>query len=75
METKTNIQQNKFMHLEESMIIYGIYSAETLEKLIKQCIACITLKHYMNHYLLDDLHLHTIGILIHTVIWMYNIIL
>ena len=35
METKTNIQWNKFMHLEDSMVIYGVYNTETLEKLIK----------------------------------------
>ena len=35
METKTNIQCNKLMHLEDTMVMYGIYNAETLEKLIK----------------------------------------
>ena len=34
METKTNIQRNKLMHLEDSMVMYGVYNAETLEKLI-----------------------------------------
>ena len=34
METKTNMQHNKHMHLEDSVVIYGIYNAETLEKLI-----------------------------------------
>ena len=34
METKTNIDCNKLMHLEDSMVMYGIYNAETLEKLI-----------------------------------------
>ena len=29
METKTNIQQNKLMNLEDSMVMYGVYSAET----------------------------------------------
>ena len=27
------IQCNKLMHLEDSMVMYGIYNAETLEKL------------------------------------------
>ena len=36
MKTKTNIQCNKLMHLENTMAMYGIYNAETLEKLIKQ---------------------------------------
>ena len=36
METKTNIQQNKLMHLEDSLVMYGVYNTETLEKLIKR---------------------------------------
>ena len=35
METKANIQHNKPMHLEDSMVMYGVYNAETLEKLIE----------------------------------------
>ena len=35
MESKTNIQQNKLIYLEDSMVMYGVYSAETPEKLIK----------------------------------------
>ena len=31
---KTDIQHNRVMHLEDSMLMYGIYSAEALEKLI-----------------------------------------
>ena len=34
METKASMQHNKLMHLEDSMVIYGVYNAETLEKLI-----------------------------------------
>ena len=34
MDSKTTIQHNKLMHLEVSMVMYGIYNAETLEKLI-----------------------------------------
>ena len=34
MEPKTDIQHNKIMHLEDSMLMYGIYNAETLKKLI-----------------------------------------
>ena len=34
METKVNIQHNKLIHLEVSMVMYGVYNAETLEKLI-----------------------------------------
>ena len=33
-ETKTDIQPNKLTHLEDSMVMYGVYNAEILEKLI-----------------------------------------
>ena len=35
MNEKANIQCNKLMKLDGSMLMYGIYNAETLEKLIK----------------------------------------
>ena len=35
MESKTNIQCNKLIYLEDSMVMYGVYPAETLEKFIK----------------------------------------
>ena len=35
MDNKTNTQCNKLMQLENAMLMYGIYNAETLEKLIK----------------------------------------
>ena len=34
METKTFLQHNKIMHLEDSMVMYVIYNAKVLEKLI-----------------------------------------
>ena len=34
MQTKVNIQHNKLIHLEESMVIHVVYNAETLETLI-----------------------------------------
>ena len=34
MDNKANIQHNKLMHLENSMLMYGIYTMETLQKLI-----------------------------------------
>ena len=34
MDSKTAIQCKKLMQLENSMLMYGIYNAETLEKLI-----------------------------------------
>ena len=32
MDSKTTIQCNKLMQLENSMLMYGVYNAETLEK-------------------------------------------
>ena len=34
MENKVNLQCNKLMHIEDSMVMYGVYNAATLEKLI-----------------------------------------
>ena len=34
MDSKATIQHNKLMELENSMLMYGVYNAETLEKLI-----------------------------------------
>ena len=34
MDSKTTIQCNKLKQLESSMLMYGIYNAETLERLI-----------------------------------------
>ena len=43
LKTKVNIQFNRLVHLEDSMVMYGVYNAETLEK-FKQCIKCIILQ-------------------------------
>ena len=32
MEMKADIQRNKLMHLEDTVVMYGIYNTETLEK-------------------------------------------
>ena len=34
MDSKTTIKHNKLMQLENSMLMYGVYNAEMLEKLI-----------------------------------------
>ena len=34
MDSKATIQHNKLMQLENSMLMYGVYNAEMLEKLI-----------------------------------------
>ena len=35
METKVNTQYNRLTDLEDSMVMYGVYNAETLEKLVQ----------------------------------------
>ena len=35
MNNQANKQHNKLMKLDDTMLIYGIYNAETLEKLIR----------------------------------------
>ena len=35
MENKVDIQCNKIFHLDNSMVMYGVYNSETLEELIK----------------------------------------
>ena len=35
MSISTDAQRNKLMHLENALVMYGIYNAETLEKLVK----------------------------------------
>ena len=34
MENKEDLQHNKIFHLEDSMVLYGIYNSDTLEVLI-----------------------------------------
>ena len=34
MESKVDLQHNKIFHLEDSMVLYGIYNSDTLETLI-----------------------------------------
>ena len=35
-ENKVDKQHNKIFHLEESMVMYGVYNSDTLEELIKK---------------------------------------
>ena len=35
MNEKANIQHNKLMKMDDTMLMYGVYNAETLENLIK----------------------------------------
>ena len=36
MKDKVDIQRNKIFHLEDSVVMYGIYNSDTVEDLIKQ---------------------------------------
>ena len=33
MNKRINIEQNRVFHLEDSMIMYGVYNVDTLEKI------------------------------------------
>ena len=35
MTSKVNIQRNKLIHLENTLVLYGVYNTETLDKVIK----------------------------------------
>ena len=52
MENKENIQCNRLIHLEDSMLMHSIYNAETSENLINTLIKCIILLLQMKGYLL-----------------------
>ena len=54
MDSKTTIQCNKLIQLENSMLMYGVYSAENLEKLIKTVTIYTTLHLLMKDYLQDN---------------------
>ena len=70
MNNKTNIQHNKLMKLDDTMLMYGIYNAETLEKLIKTVheIHNTTSSHEKlfagkhNHSVFGKLYAHSIGL-------------
>ena len=46
LEDKANIQCNKLMKFGNCMLRYGIYNAETLEKLIETYAHSLGLQHY-----------------------------
>ena len=70
MNNKANIQHNKLMKLDDTMLMYGIYNAETLEKLIKtvQEIHNTTSSHEKlfagehNHSIFRILYTHSLGL-------------
>ena len=40
MEKKTDLQHNKIHHLEDTVIVYGIYNSDTLTELIDSVLKC-----------------------------------
>ena len=54
MDSKTTIQHNKLIQLENSMLMYGIYNAETLERLINTVHHIHNTFHHMKNYLQDN---------------------
>ena len=51
MNSKANIQHNKLMKLDDTMLMYSIYNAENLEKLIKTVHKIHTQHLHMRNYL------------------------
>ena len=70
MNNKANIQHNKLMKLDDTMLMYGIYNAEMLEKLIKTVhkIHNTTSSHEKlftdkhNHSVFRILYAHSLGL-------------
>ena len=62
MENIVNLQCNKIVHLENLMVMYGIYNSETLEKLIVLYIKCTIFLPRMKNCLLVNLLNDKIGI-------------
>ena len=63
MNNKVSIQHNKLMKLDDTMLMYGIYNAEMLEKLSKT----VTLNTISSHEkLFAGEHYHSIFIILYT---------
>ena len=62
MENKVNLQCNKIIHLENSMVMCGIYNSDTLEKLVDMVHRMYNTQLEMINYLLVNLNIDIIGI-------------
>ena len=51
MNKKASIERNRVFHLEDSMIMYGVYNADTLEKLIQMVHKMNTRSVWLNIYI------------------------
>ena len=60
MERKANLRRNGIFHLEDSMIRYGVYNAESNEKIVKTTNNKIKL-HEMKYYFHLNLKIGMVG--------------
>ena len=58
MSISTDMQRNKLLYLENSLIMYGVYNAETLEKLVKQLMSYIVDSPLLKIYLQERQQQH-----------------
>ena len=58
MNDQVNIQHNKLMKLDDTMLMYGIYNVETLDKLINMAHEYIMQLLYMKNCLQENTTLH-----------------
>ena len=73
MNDKVNIQHNKLMKLDGAMLMYGIYNAKMLQKLIKTIHKCITQHFPMRNYLQVNIIIPYLEYFMHT-LSVYNTI-
>ena len=66
MSNKANIQCNKLMKLDDTMLMYGIYNAEMLEKLIKLYTKFITPHLHMRNCLQENTIIQYLEYFMHT---------
>ena len=62
MERNVNLERDKVFHLEDLLVMYDIYNAETIEKLVNILVKCTTKLHGMKGYMQDNLLIGLIGI-------------
>ena len=61
-EQLVNLERNKVFYLENSVVMYGIYNAETIEKLVYTLEKCRLKLHEMKGYLWENIFIGFIGI-------------
>ena len=66
MINKANIKHNKLMKLDDTMLMYGIYNAETLEKLIKTVHKIHSTPSSHKKLLFSGEHNHSVFRILHT---------